>query len=345
MSLKHILFFNLHLLCSQPEYPSVPKQIESNCSILCVCSQKFELNAILQQCCILPGCKALKQKQYGNITVHYLLYRGNYIALAVTGKNFLSTSQRLFKLFPLLPNVEKVFFVGIGGSLDPKLKPGDVCIPEKWACHTTGYLYNKTSGKTHAVRYEPEHANFKIFYPSSMETGVNSNDEIIRTDLLTCPPSLFNSVQAIVSRSINPTYEFSVNCGGIGVSGTVFVDNDKYRQHLCTTYGAQVVDMESFAFALACCEFQKPFCIIRSISDLAGNHNYGNTLENTIDDHRSEAASNAAIVFTQILRTLPLSTRNHPKMPLKFIKQCLFPPKNPEFNIQNIPHSPKAAVH
>jgi nucleoside phosphorylase len=342
MLLKHILL-SIHLLYFQPEYSSKPRQIEGNCSILCACSQKFERDAILRQLQILPDCKLIGKRQYNGLAVRYFSYRDNYIALAVSGKNFLSTSHRLFRLFLLLPNVEKVFFVGIGGSLNPCLKPGDVCIPEKWACHTTGYVYNKKTDKTHAVRYEPEFPNYKNFYPASMEVGVNSSDEIIRTHFLACPSSLFTTIQAILPPT-NPDRNFSVQCGGIGVSGTVFVDSEDYGQHLSTTYDAHVVDMESFAFAAACYEFQKPFCVVRGISDSAGNHDHDNW-GNAIDNYRDTAANNAGVIFTCILRRIPLSKINYPKIPLKLIQQFLFPPKNPECAIQNIPHSPKAITH
>ncbi|MDR0393258.1 MAG: 5'-methylthioadenosine/S-adenosylhomocysteine nucleosidase [Puniceicoccales bacterium] len=341
MLLKHILL-SIHLLYFPQEYHSNPQQIESNCSILCVCSQKFERDAILRQFQILPDCKFIRKRQYNDLTVRYFLYRDNYIALAVSGKNFLSTSHRLFKLFLLLPNIEKVFFVGIGGSLNSCLKPGDVCIPEKWACHTTGYIYNKKTDKTHVIRYEPEFSNYKNFYPASMEIGVNSNDEIIRTRFLACSTSLFTTIQTILPPT-NPNRNFSVQCGGIGVSGTVFVDSEDYRQHLSTTYGAHVVDMESLAFATACYEFQKPFCIIRGISDSAGNHDHDNW-GNAIDNYRDTAANNAAVTFGYILRYISLPKINYPKIPLKLIRQLLFPPKNPEFTIQNIPHSPKISV-
>jgi adenosylhomocysteine nucleosidase len=329
----------MHLLYVHTEYHSVPRQIESNYSILCVCSQKFERNAIFRQLYRLPDCKALKKKQYNDITVHYFFYRGHHIAVAVTGKNILSTSQRLSKLLLLFPNVEKVFFVGIGGSLNPNLEPGDVCIPEKWAFHTAGYIYNKKSDGTHARRYEQEFPNYKDFYPSSTEIGVDSNDEIIRTQFLTCPNSLFTAVQTIL-RSTSPGHDFTMWIGGSGVSGTVFVDSDTYRQYLVKTYGASVVDMESFAVALICHDFQKFFCVIRGISDLAGNREHSNS-ENAIDTYRDMAANNAAITFTDILRSIELSKRNHQKIPLTLIQKLLFPPKNPECTIQNIPHAPK----
>jgi nucleoside phosphorylase len=342
MLLKHILL-GIHLLYFQPDSPSTPQQIENNCSILCACSQKFERDAIFQQLQILPDCKFIGKRQYNGLAIRYFLYRDNYIALAVSGKNFLSTSHRLFKLFLLLPNVEKAFFVGIGGSLNPCLKPGDVCIPEKWRCHTTGYIYNENPDGTYALRYEPEFPNYKDFHPASTEVGVNSNDEIIRTDFLMCTPSLFATVQADLPPT-NPDRNFSVQCGGIGVSGTVFVDSEDYGQHLSTTYGAHVVDMESFAFAAACYELQKLFCIVRGISDSAGNHDHDNR-HNTIDNYRDTAANNAAVIFTCILRRIPLSKINYPKIPLKLIQQHLFPPKNPEFTILNTPHSPKVTTH
>ncbi|MDR0646911.1 MAG: 5'-methylthioadenosine/S-adenosylhomocysteine nucleosidase [Puniceicoccales bacterium] len=329
----------MHLLYLPSEYSSVPRQLESNCSILCVCSQIFERDAILRQLQSLSDCKSIGKRQYNDFTIRFFSYRGRCIAVAVSGKNFLSTSLRLSKLFLLLPNVEKVFFVGIGGSLNPNLKPGDVCIPEKWACHTVGYVYNKTTNKTHAVRYEPELPHYKDFYPTSTEIGVASNDEIVRAHFLACTPSLFTAVQAILPPP-HSVHNFDVHCGGIGVSGTMFVDSDKYRQHLSETYNAQVVDMESFPFAAACYEFQKLFCVIRGISDLAGVFNDGN-LGNTIDDSRNLAADNAALVFAHILRRIPLSKTNYSKIPLRLIQQYLFPSKNPECTINNVPHSPK----
>ncbi len=270
----------------------------AKCSILCICSQIFERDAIFEALNSIYRCKFVKKVVIEQLSINIFLCRNHYIAVAVSGKNLVPTAIRLSQLFFVLPNIQKVFFIGIGGSLNPNLSIGDVYIPFTLACHSVGYMYNM-EGTACLSRYLSYQDNFKSFSPSNVEVGVDRDDNIIRTNQLACPAEFWNQVVAALK---DFQAQFTVHCRGTAVSGTTFVDNAEYCQYLFETYNADVIDMESFAVACTCYEFQKHFCIIRGISDFAGRLNSNNDTVNAIDKGgRSIAVNNAANVFRHIL--------------------------------------------
>ena len=88
--------------------------------------------------------------------------------------------------------------------------------------------------------------------------------------------------------------------GGNGVSGPIFVDNAALREHVFTTFDAQVLDMESAGVAQVAFANNVPFIAFRSLSDLAG----GGDGANEMNTFMSLAASNAAIVMRGFIAAL-----------------------------------------
>jgi adenosylhomocysteine nucleosidase len=60
-------------------------------------------------------------------------------------------------------------------------------------------------------------------------------------------------------------------------------------------------DMESTAIAQVCWTNQKPFLIVRSLSDLSGGQNSANPIDQT----GKPVAESAAVVLREIIRVLP----------------------------------------
>jgi len=89
--------------------------------------------------------------------------------------------------------------------------------------------------------------------------------------------------------------------GGHGVSGTVFVDNAKYREYVFKAFGANVLDEESAAVAQVAYVNQTPFIAFRSLSDLAG----GGGGENEVKTFFQLASDNSALFVRAFLTALP----------------------------------------
>jgi adenosylhomocysteine nucleosidase len=78
--------------------------------------------------------------------------------------------------------------------------------------------------------------------------------------------------------------------GGSGVSGSVFLDNARFRRYLHDTLDADVVEMETAAIAMVAWANDVRFLGFRSVSDLAG----GDAGANEMDTFMGLAAGNAA---------------------------------------------------
>jgi adenosylhomocysteine nucleosidase len=79
--------------------------------------------------------------------------------------------------------------------------------------------------------------------------------------------------------------------GGAGVTGSVFMDNAKFREYLFKSFGARVVEMETAATAMVAHANDVRFIAFRSLSDLAGG---GNALQNEEETFDTLASTNAA---------------------------------------------------
>merc|ERR1712087_623625 len=88
---------------------------------------------------------------------------------------------------------------------------------------------------------------------------------------------------------------------GVGGSGSIFVDNAAWRIWAAETYNVSVLEMESGAFAQVAITFGMPYIVIRSVSDLAG----GDPQNNKADTFVDIAATNAALVAEELVRTAP----------------------------------------
>jgi adenosylhomocysteine nucleosidase len=73
-------------------------------------------------------------------------------------------------------------------------------------------------------------------------------------------------------------YTPAVFVGGTGVSGPTFVDNARYRRYVFEQFEARCLDMETAAAAHIAYQNGIPFLFFRSLSDLAGADQNGNTI-------------------------------------------------------------------
>ena len=65
-----------------------------------------------------------------------------------------------------------------------------------------------------------------------------------------------------------------VKVGGRAISGTAFMANAAWRTYLFDTLQAEVIDMETAALAHVAYANRVPYIAFRSVSDLAGGHDF-----------------------------------------------------------------------
>ena len=131
---------------------------------------------------------------------------------------------------------EVIINVGVGGSINPELKIGDVVISKKVYQHDfdiTAFDHNKG--------YVPE-------------VG----------DYIECDKNLLNSFYNIINQIEDEKFQTKI---GIIASGDQFYTDEEKMNEIKELYGADVVDMECSAIAQVAYLDNIPFIGIRSVSD------------------------------------------------------------------------------
>ncbi|OKH38903.1 hypothetical protein NIES2101_35750 [Calothrix sp. HK-06] len=212
--------------------------------------------------------------------------------------------------------ISHILFAGVAGGINPNYNIGDVVIPERWYHHSEAVYANEISpGKYLLPEYYKQKAeNYNFIFPDYVTVIREGMKEAIDKECFAADPQLLNYARAAIKRvpalkacNVNDKQAKNRTCeiyvGGNGISGPVFLDNRGYREWVFRIWQAECVDMESTAIAQVCWTNQKPFLIVRSLSDLAG----GQDGANPIDQTEKQVAESAAIVLREIIRALPLS--------------------------------------
>lgn len=208
-------------------------------------------------------------------------------------------------------SISHVLFAGVAGGINPNYEIGDVVIPENWYYHDESVYANEISpGKYLLPSYYKQKAeNYNFIFPDYVSVIREGIPEPVEKAFFEADPRLIEIAKQVVNQrkahslcdtqpiqTKNPTCQLYV--GGNGISGSVFLDNRGYREWAFRVWQANCVDMESTAIAQVCWANQKPFLIVRSLSDLAG----GQDGANPIDDTEDQTASTAAKVLREIIQ-------------------------------------------
>jgi nucleoside phosphorylase len=235
-------------------------------------------------------------------------YRGHKIVVVITGENMLAATFCTQAVCTAIPRLRAVIFVGIGGGIHPNLRPGDICVPNRWTWHTTGYVYNpepppdeedEEDKEKIELSYHQRHPSdlphFGPYFPS-LPIGPDGQ----KIGSISCNKRLLNGVRTLCRTTFKAFSSRRPNMDGdpakilvdvCGASGSVFVDNADYRRHvLGKGFKAAVVDMETYAAAAVCCQYRIPFLAIRAISDQAGEGSAPSAIDR---GGREQAALNA----------------------------------------------------
>ncbi len=230
--------------------------------------------------------------------------QGTRVVVVLSGVGMVNaamTTQLMIDHF----RVERLVLSGIAGGINPANNVGDVVVPEKWAAPMEVYWNGDESvpaacgkpgdveclglklargvdtkplppvrlGNTPTGQYLRE--NFVM-------NADNSPHGEFRFDFTADPRML------AVARTLQPGLEKcgprtppqcvatqpQLRVGGRGVSSNAFLANLDYRQYLHETIAAELMDMETAAFAQVAYANKIPFIAFRSVSDLAGGKDF-----------------------------------------------------------------------
>jgi adenosylhomocysteine nucleosidase len=267
-----------------------------------------EMEAMIKEFGLRDG--AFAEKRLKGFRYYFGRVEGQDVVVFETGMSLVNAAMALQLALDRLP-IGRVLFAGVAGGTDPALDVGDVVIPEKWAYHCEAAYFNPApdgSGWLPARYFKQRYPNFGMIFPDDMEAIRADREQFEPTPFFPADPGLLavarRAVEKIEPIRYGPSArEIRVLVGGVGVTGTVFLDNRDYRKFVHKTWGALCTDMETTAYAHVCFTNEIPFLAVRALSDLAGGQDAGEL--NAADDNEHGTSENAVRVLRAILRELP----------------------------------------
>ena len=240
----------------------------------------------------------------------FQFYRGQVegkdVLVVETGMSLVNAAMALQLTLDHYP-VTQVLFAGVAGGTDPDLKVGDVVIPERWAYHCEAAYFNPDDkgGYVKADYFKSKYPNFGMIFHDDMVAIKEGDAQFERVPTFPADPGLLEVARRAIKK-LGPVKGevtgriLTISVGGTGVSGTVFLDNAEYREHVFKVWGARCIDMESAAYAHVCYTNGVPFLAVRALSDLAG----GQKGKNAIDAQEATSSVHAVRVLRAILREM-----------------------------------------
>ncbi len=200
--------------------------------IAIICAMKIEAQAIIDE------MEDIKTERISGIEFNSGVFCKQQVVVAVcgVGKVFaaLCTQTMIMRYAPHI-----IFNIGVAGSLSNKLNCADIVIATSVVQHD---MDTTAVGDT-----------------LGLVSGINKIN-------FECDAGTVRQLKQIAQRSLQ------VACvEGVIASGDRFIASKKDKEFINIWFGAVACDMESGAVGQVCCVNKTPFCIIRSISDLADN--------------------------------------------------------------------------
>jgi adenosylhomocysteine nucleosidase len=234
---------------------------------------------------------------------------GKNVVVFETGMSLVNAAMALQLALERFP-ITHVLFAGVAGGTDPDLHVGDVVIPEKWAYHSEAAYFNPSAdgrGWIKADYFEQRYPNFGMIFPDVVQATRADRPGFESTAFFPADPGLIDTARRAVAAlgpitSARTGRTITVSIGGVGVTGTVFLDNRDYRKFVREAWGARCADMETTAYAHVCYTNRIPFLAVRALSDLAGGQEAGE--KNPIDANESVSSDHAVTVLRAILREM-----------------------------------------
>ncbi len=229
-----------------------------------------ELESALPPSSRLGGLQSRNGLVFRRVTIE-----GRHCLLVVSGVSVVNAAMTTQMALDRQP-ITHVIFVGAAGGVNPSREPGDVVIPQTWACHNeAAYVNPRAAGLGWEVPPGGGSGlpNFGMVFPetpTATRLGMSGPQ----------PVPAFEADRGMVAAATKVAGELeSGNSGGrrpwvvtsgTGVSGPAFVANREYRAWLYEAWRAEVVDLESAAVAQVCWANGIPFVSVQGVVGLAG---------------------------------------------------------------------------
>jgi len=233
--------------------------------------------------------------------------RGNPVVIVLSGVSMVNATMATQLMLDHF-RVERLLMSGIAGGVNPANHVGDVIVPESWAMPMEVYWNGDGSlpaacgnagdvsclGLKLATENGKARPDFLVDAAGGkVSSGLFMRDSFVMT-AANAPQGEFRfEFQAdpemlALARTLQPALatcgpknpalcvamQPTLKVGGRGISGTAFLANASYRAYLYETLQAQLVDMETAAFAQVAYANGVPFIAFRSVSDLAGGNDF-----------------------------------------------------------------------
>jgi len=235
------------------------------------------------------------------------ILRGNQVVIVLSGVSLVNATmvtQLMLDHF----HVERLLMSGIAGGVNPANHVGDVIVPASWALPMEVYWNGDGSvpaacGKAGDVsclglQLAGEDGKPRADYQFDAADGKLSSGLFMRDTFVmnaaNAPQGEFrfefsaDAQMLALARTLKPALAVcgpknpslcvalqpELRVGGRGISGSAFLANASYRNYLHETLQAQLVDMETAAFAQVAYANRVPFIAFRSVSDLAGGNDF-----------------------------------------------------------------------
>lgn len=162
-----------------------------------------------------------------------------------------------------------IIFSGVAGGLNPDLNYGEVIVADKLIQHDYGAIVNgrfvhSLAGSFPQLADDPDYD-----FSFSMSDEMKESIRFILGDY-----TRFGTV----------------------LTGDVYLACDNTRNALHKRFAADAIEMEGGAIAQVCCNFHKPFVIVRVLSDLAGSDSHVD-----FDTFVDSSSEKAATIVTKLL--------------------------------------------
>ena len=163
---------------------------------------------------------------------------------------------------------DSIVFSGVAGGLNPEYNIGDVLIAEQLVQHDYGAIVN---GQVISA------------IPGSFPGMVDENEDVSYKMSL--------DMRDAIKRTLDDNIRF-----GRILTGDTYLACSKTREMFHKQFKADAIEMEGGAIAQVCCNWHKPFVVVRVLSDLSGNDSHFD-----FNEFVDESSAKSAVVVNKLL--------------------------------------------
>lgn len=159
-------------------------------------------------------------------------------------------------------NCTSIAFSGVAGGVNPKYKIGDVIVAEQLIQHDYGAI---VEGQLISA------------IPGSFPSLTDDDTDVAY--------KMSPELRAAIKSQVGDLVHF-----GRVITGDTYLACSDTRSMFFKQFKADAVEMEGAAIAQVCCNWHKPFVVVRVLSDLAGDESHID-FDDFVDDSSKKAAN------------------------------------------------------